>query len=48
MNLNKVYKNLMEIKEHFEALKKVDGSKKWDEYINKIDETENILKGAGI
>ncbi|MGN1086143.1 MAG: hypothetical protein ACI4Q5_03825 [Porcipelethomonas sp.] len=42
---NKTLKELREIREHFEALKEVDDSGKWDEYIAKLDEAEKLLKG---
>lgn len=48
MNRSKAHKNLTEIREHFEGLKKVDGSEIWDDYIDKVDETEKMLEGAEI
>lgn len=48
MNLNRLHKHLTEIKEHFEALKRVDGSERWDDYIAKVDEAEKMMEGTEV
>lgn len=41
--MNKIRKDLEEIRDHFKAMKEIDDQGKWDEYIAKLDKAEKIL-----
>ncbi|MGN0613718.1 MAG: hypothetical protein ACI4JB_07425 [Porcipelethomonas sp.] len=43
--INKICKDLEEIRNHFKAMKEIDDQGKWDEYIAKLDKAEKLLKG---